>query len=478
MFNPQPTTPSQPPNSQAPGYPLPKLKPAKFGSWTAYEWILAASVALLLAAEIGPMCFGIGGKPLHYVFWSLIAYGNFVSACLLATYIAYIVMLPIHKTELVSVTLVGLVIEVLLYSCVSAKPVAYFALLNCGVGFGLASMTAMIYRISRNYSEKALAIKLLACTVALPTGLLVEIFFQDTCLQICRALGFETNLSQVCDALAFTIDGFLGFQISFLLGKLGLCCEFSYVFFNYIYNWLPLWMVLAQVIVLHHWKGRICQPLLMYAAQALFGKLLYFFFPIVGVAVLCGSVFPWQTPPHIADPMAVLNAPLELPRNGMPSLHMGWVLAAYWSVCYIKPLYKYIGGLLVLLTAISTFPVGHHYLLDLVIAVPFSLGCYALSLGRCTNRKKMQIICIIAGTVFTMGWLSIIKYAPLLVLNHNLVTVWGLALTVAACLLLKHYLGWPELDEQASMANEPTSATSQATKNNHEPEACAGEVNG
>lgn len=413
--------------------------------FTAFDWLLAIAVGLLVLAEVSALSIHLGGTPPHTILLHLIATNTFVPCCLMASFLAYLFLLPRRNLELVCVVVVGLALEVYLHLNLIQKPELIDYIMRSGSGLGGLAMLATVIRICRNAPEKEIAIKLLAIGMLMPIGMVLQQYSQNLCLQILAITGHNNEQKQVYDSIAYSIDGLLGFQPSFWLGQFGLCCQLNCEVFRYVYFWLPMWMCLAQIIVFKHSEGTLCQPLLMYALLGAFGTTLYYYFPIVGVSAFCGDAFPWGAPPVPRDPIALVSAPLDLPRNGMPSLHLSWILAAYWGVCYIKPLYKYVAGVLLWLTIIATFPFGAHYVIDLVIAVPMCLACYAASLGRRTANRTWQITSFIFGSVATLAWLTAMRNNPSFLLAHGVFTWSSLSITVILCLVFRHYLGWPTL---------------------------------
>jgi len=110
----------------------------------------------------------------------------------------------------------------------------------------------------------------------------------------------------------------------------------------------------------------------------------YFWLPIWGAVVLCFA--ERTTEAAISMGIAPLGAlpffllfpacgPIWInvrsaPRNCIPSMHMVWVLLLwYYSPRWLRPLAVFV----VMLTAAATLGLGEHYVIDLIVAVPYSL---------------------------------------------------------------------------------------------------------
>jgi hypothetical protein len=110
----------------------------------------------------------------------------------------------------------------------------------------------------------------------------------------------------------------------------------------------------------------------------LIGWALFFVLPGVGpdVAFYRASGLP----PPDSVPLEVMSMPLgnEQPRNAMPSLHTVWVLLLV-MVAWRMGRPWFVGAVLFAgATLFATLGLREHYLIDLVVAVPLSVACYAV----------------------------------------------------------------------------------------------------
>ena len=103
----------------------------------------------------------------------------------------------------------------------------------------------------------------------------------------------------------------------------------------------------------------------------------------------------------------------------MPSLHLAWILCAYFSVCRLKKCYNYIGSLIVICVLISAFSVGKHWLTDFIVALPFTAMCLGIASGGAL--KKWRLWSIIAGGGCCFGLMSLYKYKIMWVMEHQIV---------------------------------------------------------
>ncbi len=123
---------------------------------------------------------------------------------------------------------------------------------------------------------------------------------------------------------------------------------------GWVYYGLPLYG--AFVLFVSPQRIDYARAWIIAAAPAPF---LYLAFPAVG-------------PAHLHDPTAM--------RNCIPSLHLTWALL---GMVYIGPRWRWVAVVFTVLTATATLGIGEHYLIDLVLAVPYSLAtCWVVSRTR------------------------------------------------------------------------------------------------
>jgi hypothetical protein len=94
-----------------------------------------------------------------------------------------------------------------------------------------------------------------------------------------------------------------------------------------------------------------------------------------------------------------------------------------------------------LATAFSTLALGEHYLIDLVVAVPFALIFHAaFSDPRCTTAARRHRA-VLGGAILSAGWLVILRFwvQPLLEW-HGAIAFLCLS-TIGVSILLLNQLG-------------------------------------
>ncbi|MGD0298086.1 MAG: phosphatase PAP2 family protein [Bryobacteraceae bacterium] len=142
-----------------------------------------------------------------------------------------------------------------------------------------------------------------------------------------------------------------------------------------------------------------------FAVGGVCGFIFYQICPGLGPVYVFGSRFP----AHLPDPgefqLAMYHGAGA--RNAMPSMHMTWALLVWWSAWELTPLARWIATVFATLTFFATLGFGEHYLVDLIVAVPFALLIEAICALRSERKAALQ-----AGAValaFTLSWLLMLR---------------------------------------------------------------------
>ena len=94
-------------------------------------------------------------------------------------------------------------------------------------------------------------------------------------------------------------------------------------------------------------------------------------------------------------------------RNAMPSMHMTWALLVWWSAWELTPLARYIASAFAALTFLATLGFGEHYLVDLIVAVPFVLLIEAICALRTERSAALGAGAV--GLALTLSWLLMLR---------------------------------------------------------------------
>jgi hypothetical protein len=180
------------------------------------------------------------------------------------------------------------------------------------------------------------------------------------------------------------------------------------------------------------------------------GILFYNMLPACGPVHLFAGNFPWH-PLAIADAMRLkLEAlPIQGARNAIPSLHMTWVLLAWWNSKGLARWIRAIAMVFVVLTVMATLGTGEHYFIDLVVAFPFSLMIQALCSYTLPFRSRERSTALLFGTFATLIWLALLSFSTRIFWISPLLPWSMIAATVVPSIMLWHrLLAIPEAEKQ------------------------------
>ena len=177
------------------------------------------------------------------------------------------------------------------------------------------------------------------------------------------------------------------------------------------YGLTPLAFLAVALLHLRRRPPHVASALLAWVGLTSCALLAYHFFPITGPVYLFGSE------QYIAKLRDAANLPLDLavvqpfPRNGMPSMHFGWCLAAsiLWWRSGTAAWSRAILIAMTVLTAAATIYLGEHYVIDLIVAVPFVLAGLALCTTGVTWSARIGVVASGFATWFV--WVMVLRHA-------------------------------------------------------------------
>ncbi|MBS0220023.1 MAG: phosphatase PAP2 family protein [Proteobacteria bacterium] len=150
-----------------------------------------------------------------------------------------------------------------------------------------------------------------------------------------------------------------------------------------------------------------------WVVATLAGYALYYWLPGVGPNVAFYEAYKGTgSLPDPAQVALVLRSGFDgLPRNAMPSLHATWAFLIALDAVTMGLRARIFAIVYTVGTVIATLGLREHYLIDLVVAVPFALSIHAgMSLFERNGDNRMQVGASIGGAAMTVGWLLLIRY--------------------------------------------------------------------
>jgi PAP2 superfamily len=240
-----------------------------------------------------------------------------------------------------------------------------------------------------------------------------------------NVLRLSTGLSpKTDDAWLYAFDGSLGFQPSFLMGKI----MYGSVVLtrSAMLTYLSLPFAMAVVCA---WRIPVAarkiswNVLIVLLLAGVAGWILYNVIPGTGPIYAFGQSFPWNSIPYkdlSKFALEKMSIPAGIPRNAMPSLHVGWAVLLCWNSRGLPRGLRAALVIYLLLTVVATMGSGQHYFVDLVVSLPFALAVESIAsyaLPKHALPIESRQTAMIAGIGFTAAWFLAIRFGVPLALK-------------------------------------------------------------
>ena len=145
------------------------------------------------------------------------------------------------------------------------------------------------------------------------------------------------------------------------------------------------------------------------ALAAGLGVALYLMVPASGPLYRWPGRFPDRPPTHAELSLTLSLLSTRAFRNAMPSLHFAGALLVAWDAWPLGRVARAFGTTLVALTLLATIGTGEHYLVDLIVAIPFA---YAIEMVV-RRAGKWQTPALVSGSL-TVFWIVGLRLVPFL----------------------------------------------------------------
>ncbi len=239
------------------------------------------------------------------------------------------------------------------------------------------------------------------------------------------------------DLYLFSFDASLHLQLAFLLGQAYAMWPWFKVIGLTIYIALPIPIAMVYAGQLLRGKEKAFPGMTAFLITGPIGILFYNLFPALGPVHIFQQGFPW----HPLTTTEASHLFLELiavkgVQNAIPSLHMAWVLLAWWYSRGLSVVERSIALTFVMFTAFATLGTGEHYFVDLVVAYPFSVMIQSLCAFSLRWNQRERLTSALYGLLTTLAWFIALRYAPKLFWVSPLVPWFCCAATVASALFV------------------------------------------
>jgi hypothetical protein len=179
--------------------------------------------------------------------------------------------------------------------------------------------------------------------------------------------------------------------------------------------------------------SREVDVLTSFIVAGLAGSVIYHLCPVVGPRPFLPD-YP-ATMPDLSALLPVATAegvPGDV-RNCVPSLHTAWGLLVWWHASRLGRAFRGFGLAFFLLTECATLALGEHYVVDLVVAFPFTVLVRAVVHGVPWSRPERGQTAVFGGVLVGL-WLMLLR-VPAFVTNHPAVLALSLVSVVGSLVL-------------------------------------------
>ena len=291
-------------------------------------------------------------------------------------------------------------------------------------GLALPSLCALLWRLWRpavgsdnelNQNRKWLLITLLLLTVVPKAAL---------------DLGSRLH-PHIYDLYALKFDAAAGWGITPYLDKVVDSIFGAKQILELSYGYTPAAFLALSLFQLREYRKHVPNALLLWVVLSLCALIAYNFFPVTGPKYLFGHdgfIAKLRSPEFL--PLDELLGQDGYPRNGMPSMHFGWMFAVFfvWINSATRMWSRVMLGMLTLFVALATLYLGEHYVIDLIVAVPFVLAGVALTTTNVPFRHTERWGTVVGGFACWFVWVCLLRTQIVFFLEHP----WGCWLLLSA----------------------------------------------
>jgi hypothetical protein len=312
----------------------------------------------------------------------------FLSVCLVATFLFHLVTLPSEVWRLLGP--VAVLSEV--PSLLGVRWPGWSPPFGCGLALS-ATLLRLALALRAHGPERERHWRALADALVPPT------FFAATV----GLLGLASYLAPFTRDLEIQrIGGVLGPWPPIIVARWFEGVSPMRVLCQAIYVLLPVELAVVHGLSFRQRPDAHPTLLIAFVLIPLIGYPLYLALPMVGPreawhCLNAKLAFPPGAVPDVAT--LLLKPEAAVARNCMPSLHTAWTLAALFQARRVSRGAWCFAAVWFAGTELATLGLGEHWLIDLVVAVPFACLAYALADGAAQYRERRRALVLLGALV-------------------------------------------------------------------------------
>lgn len=187
------------------------------------------------------------------------------------------------------------------------------------------------------------------------------------------------------------------------------------------YGFTPLAFLALSLHQLRRQEAHLPNALLAWIVVTFCALIAYHFLPITGPKYAFGAdafLSKLRAPDSVELGMVVGVGPN--PRNGMPSMHFGWMFMAttIWLQSHTTRWSRMVLVAMTVCVALATLYLGEHYLIDLIVAVPFCLASIALTTTGVAFSRPERWQTVLLGFGCWLTWVLLMRNQIAFFLDH------------------------------------------------------------
>ena len=290
---------------------------------------------------------------------------------------------------------------------------------------GLSSLSIMAIRAVWA-EDRGTAWKLLSACA--PAALFVASdYFASTMLEWTSAAHPKT-----LDLYLLSFDYSLRVQWAFVAGQMYALRPWLHNISLLAYVGLAIPIALVYGGRLVRFKEKAFPAMLAFLITGPLGVLFYNVFPACGPRALFQQGFPFHPFPMDQAPRLLLESvAIAGPRNAIPSLHLAWMLLAWWYSRGLSWFERLIAFAFLALTVFATLGTGEHWFVDLIVAFPFALLIQGICAYSVSWKDSRRLAAFLSGLLGTLAWLGMLRYGTRFFWTSPIIP-WGLAAATVA----------------------------------------------
>ncbi len=213
------------------------------------------------------------------------------------------------------------------------------------------------------------------------------------------------------DLYLFSFDASLHVQPAFVMGQWFARLHAFAISSVAIYLALPVAIGLVFAGCMTRDRGNAMPSVVAFLITGPVGACFYTMFPALGPVHIFLDRFPWhplafeQARKLLLEPIAVAG-----PRNAIPSLHAAWIFLVFWYARNLSVIEKIGAGIFVFFTLCATLGTGEHYLVDLVVAIPFTVLILGVTQIIFSGNRKSGVVPLVAGLGGVLLWFALLRW--------------------------------------------------------------------